>query len=514
MIACRHIQSRLVCKRIGAAQQARFSGTPSVAPPPVLTRDYIRDALYGDAGYFRQPSVILEAPMFDFTSMLGRSEYQWKLRAAYDASPTGWLTPVQIFAPIYSYAMANYVLQEAMRSQCMSPLVIYEVGGGLGSNARAVCDFLAARAPAAYKQLEYRILEISPQLCDAQRAKLGPHRSKLNKSGRPIADSIVADGTALAAAGVRDDRRCFVLAFEVLDNLPHDKVVILQQQQQQQQQGQEQMVCQTVVQAHADGGVGEAYVPLSDPLIADTWRALTAYRQAQHGQHAQHSQQTSQGAGKALSSLLGGLATRLSGSERWRALLPPAPPGLLEAHYVPTGCMAFLRSLHTAFPRCKLLLADFDALPPPKLSRATVAADVRVTQYAAPAATAGAAAGATAAAGGVGAVLPLVASKDRDSHQMVDHATYMSAAKGTADIFFPTDFGFLQHMVREVRAQQAVAVAAAPAGKAGAGAAPVVTAEQSGRFLARYADVSRTRTMSGYNPLLEDFVNTQILTAV
>jgi hypothetical protein len=42
---------------------------------------------------------------------------------------------------------------------------------------------------------------------------------------------------------------------------------------------------------------------------------------------------------------------------------------------------------------------------------------------------------------------------------------------------------------------------------AGAG----VRAVRSAAFLAAWADVSRTRTLTGYNPLLEDYANTRIL---
>ena len=33
----------------------------------------------------------------------------------------------------------------------------------------------------------------------------------------------------------------------------------------------------------------------------------------------------------------------------------------------------------------------------------------------------------------------------------------------------------------------------------------------SAQFLRRHADVARTRTMYGYNPMLEDYTNTRVL---
>ncbi len=86
----------------------------------------------------------------------------------------------------------------------------------------------------------------------------------------------------------------------------------------------------------------------------------------------------------------------------------------------------------------------------------------------------------------------------------VDHATYLSPSEGTADIFFPTNFSVLARMVDDERRRDS-----ARGTDVGAPARVLASSE----FLLTYgaAQVQRTRTMTGYNPMLEDFTNTRFL---
>jgi hypothetical protein len=83
----------------------------------------------------------------------------------------------------------------------------------------------------------------------------------------------------------------------------------------------------------------------------------------------------------------------------------------------------------------------------------------------------------------------------------VDHGTLL-VPLGSADIFFPTDFDLLCRLYRESAATAAAARGARP---------PAVTARHtpSREFFIRLADLRATATLSGYNPLLEDFANTR-----
>lgn len=73
----------------------------------------------------------------------------------------------------------------------------------------------------------------------------------------------------------------------------------------------------------------------------------------------------------------------------------------------------------------------------------------------------------------------------------IDHDTYM-AAKGTVDIFFPTDFERLRKMYELVCAR-------------------TCTVDSTRVVMEKYADTSQCETKDGYNPLLEDYSNTKIL---
>jgi hypothetical protein len=61
------------------------------------------------------------------------------------------------------------------------------------------------------------------------------------------------------------------------------------------------------------------------------------------------------------------------------------------------------------------------------------------------------------------------------------------------DIFFPTDFCSLSSAVAAIT-----------------GASPRLW--RSSDFLAQFGEVVQTRTVLGYNPMLQDYLNTQILT--
>jgi hypothetical protein len=92
---------------------------------------------------------------------------------------------------------------------------------------------------------------------------------------------------------------------------------------------------------------------------------------------------------------------------------------------------------------------------------------------------------------------PLVASKE--AGQTKDHSSYLEA-KGNADIFFPTNFGLLQQLDSYV-AERA-------SGKDGL-SERLSTVVTSAEFMEQCADVEKTKTKDGYNPLLEDYSNTK-----
>ncbi|RYG41514.1 hypothetical protein EON68_03000, partial [archaeon] len=187
-----------------------------------LTRAFINNSLYAlPGGYFTSRDIIASpGALVNFGSLLGKLEYQATLARLYDRSAEGWLTPVEIFAPHYSNAIAAYCAATALATSAAAtrqPFIVYEIGGGYGTNAKYFCQAVKEHYPALYSVMSYTILEISPALAARQTAALAEHAA--------VARSTVMDATQLSSGHMFDARPCFVIGCEVLDNLPHDKLV-------------------------------------------------------------------------------------------------------------------------------------------------------------------------------------------------------------------------------------------------------------------------------------------------
>ena len=95
-----------------------------------------------------------------------------------------WLTPVEVFQPWYARALAEYILQRHLQgAEAQSeggpvawergtggekPLHIYEIGGGGGTCAANVLDFLKQTVPEVYARTQYVSVEISWHLARRQ----------------------------------------------------------------------------------------------------------------------------------------------------------------------------------------------------------------------------------------------------------------------------------------------------------------------------------------------------------
>ncbi len=67
------------------------------------------------------------------------------------------LTPVEIFAPYYSYCLVRYILRTRDTTK---PLKIFEIGGGNGTNALHIMNYLMVYTPEVYKNTTYTVIEI------------------------------------------------------------------------------------------------------------------------------------------------------------------------------------------------------------------------------------------------------------------------------------------------------------------------------------------------------------------
>jgi hypothetical protein len=373
------------------------------------------------SGYFTTRDVIISSrdrphgKCIPFTFLKGEYEYKLEMHELYQQQPGKWLTPVEIFAPHYSRALVNYMLATRKSQR----LRIVEIGGGRGSNMLHMLDHLRDTRPDIYAEAKVTMIEISPHLHQAQRAALQTH-SPVCSFVRCGAEDIGSNHSLHCKEEV------FLIMMEVLDNMPHDKIQSIHGQ-----------THETVV-VERNGTFYEETREITDPsvkFIVET----------------------------------GLIDLKASGHLRTIASILPRlfqPP---TAWFVPTGALKMLRSVVQAFPNHRLIVADFDYLPPPQRSSHSFLAD-----------------------GSLDAVnSPLVSGSIPGTNETVDHFTYLTNP-GSSDIFFPVDFATLKEMYRLVCNRKAQVM-------------------KSSAFLHSHADLQQTRTRSGYNPLLEDFTNTSFL---
>ncbi|KAL4452506.1 hypothetical protein ABPG75_008168 [Micractinium tetrahymenae] len=488
---------------VPALPSGSTTGHPSMRAQ--LVRDFIHDSLYHPSeGYFTKHTAFgagvvgsLQQPL-DFASMDGQVEYLQAVQRVYRELQASWLTPVEILQPHYGRAIANCILQRWQEQTADAlaagdaepPLLIYEVGGGTGTLARNMLDWLRTEHPSAYRRTRYSCIEISPVLAALQRRKLaaGGHAERFSVrqhdaadlaawrradeaarsssgSGGGMGDSASSSSSSCAASSGSEGgagEHAFIVMCEVLDNLPHDRVWRDMGSSEWQQtlvaEGDPHGDLADWAQHHRQGGGGaliELLQPASDPLIRRCLQAM----------HAADSSADS-------SSRKTGLA--LSAARAWRRLVGEATE---EVRWLPTGCLQLLDTLRQARLSHTLIAADFDQLPEVVIA-------------------------------GVNA--PLVASTYGGSTH--DHGSYL-VPRGTADIFFPTDFQLLCTLYRQAAATAAGGRPTSSSSSSSHAAAlqPIASAEHmpTPDFMLRYApDPSATRTLSGYNPLLEDYSNT------
>lgn len=385
----------------------------------MLVRHYIAEKL---AAYYAQPSTAVVGSFqnrIDFRSLWGEWHWQRVYQNMYRQTAGQWLTPVELFQPYFSNAIANFIAQHAGMNHHHHPNIqIVELGGGRGTNANCVLQALQTQAPDVYDRLsQYTLVDASPTLLELQQETVSKeYRDKMNFRQLDllqVAEQDHPEESSLLIPQSTTDTVTFVLALEVLDNLPHDKVRI-----------KSQNLEQAEVHQQPDGTWQEVFVPLTDPLLLQlvskfvtqrrpvTWFPTVAYRLLQH---------------------------------------------ILEQQQSTT----------------QLLFMDFDSLPPPN----RLLSHHRNSTWA--------------------HGEPIVT----DMNDM-DHLCYLTPSVDQhCDILFPTDFRQLHRT-----AQTIVSTSSTPR--------VVHTAKQS-QFLQAYGptQVEATKSwLTGYTPLLHDFVNCSALT--
>lgn len=262
-------------------------------------------------------------------------------------------------------------------------------------------------------------------------------------------------------SGRVDPRPCFFMGLELLDNLPHDKVAWIHptcglgamaaSSREDTAVVGDQQLCETLVTSTSSGEYAEVFRPVQDRTISDLLDICPDIVEAVQTKVELPAE------------------TGMRASfNRFMARFNPPP---YRAAFIPTGLLLLLRALRKRIPQHRAILADFDHLPRSKAHRS---GDLCPTSslWAHHA--------------------PLVSSRDPSTGAVKDHGTYL-VPFGSADIFFPTRFS------RLLRLHAAICTG----GNRG-------LAMKQASFLKLHADINATRTTSGYNPLLQDYLNASV----
>lgn len=241
----------------------------------------------------------------------------------YKQSDTSWFTPVELFKPWYAHGIAEAILRTANLS---FPLKIYEIGGGSGTCAKGVMDYIKLNAPPRiYNSMNYISVEISSSLAEKQMATVGQvssHLSKFKVERRDAADR--------SGWGDVQQQPCWVIMLEVLDNLPHDLIY---------SEDQVSPWKEVWVEKQPDRLLpSELYRSIQDPLIKRCMEILDL-------------ESTAEG------SMLASYAKNI-----W-AKVSPKP----RRCWLPTGCLKLMDALHSTIPKMSLIASDFSFLPDVRL---------------------------------------------------------------------------------------------------------------------------------------------------
>ena len=188
--------------------------------------DFIHDRLYNKQnGYFNRPDAQLGylAQPIDFNQIFGYEDYTRILAERYPKN--AWLTPSEIFKPYYGMTIGNYINFRLGEYQEQDPGIksqrvkIIEVGAGNGSAANSILNYFKLYSPLKYKQIDFKIIEISPVMIERCRKELSLHHSQLIFNGQ-----ITFHSKSILDYDAKDTDVVFVVLLEVLDNMPHDRV--------------------------------------------------------------------------------------------------------------------------------------------------------------------------------------------------------------------------------------------------------------------------------------------------
>lgn len=395
---------------------------------PCLVRDFIYDRLYHpNQGYFCNKNIQIGELRnhIDFKSMIGYDDYKRFVSENYPEN--AWLTPSELFKPWYGFTIANYmhnVLKKLKIDPKNNKIRVIEVGAGAGSALDSILVFFNNYEQSLYHLLEYVIVEISPQMCQRAKENLSKTHKKLLDRGH--IKIINDDFLHYKQQNSSSKEFNFIIFLEVLDNMPHDKVVFCPNSQ--------DWKFQTMIEIQQNKPK-EFLTQISDPLITEALQLYSKFL----SKESQLQFEKKRFFEKILEKM-------------WRREV--------NSLFLPTISLKMLKHVRENFANHHLIIADFDLLPSETKSKKGINA-------------------------------PIVSKKLRKSHEKQDFDSYL-VEKGEADIFFPTNFSFLQYMYKEICGKKSFSL-------------------KSYEFMNEFSKEKWAETKSGYNPLKEDFQNTSFL---
>lgn len=309
---------------------------------PELVREFIHDCLYNEReGYFQRHVNIFtsssphSSPRPIYSEMRDQEEYTRRLYDMYRERTLSlkfyqlWHTPSELFRPFYARGVTEFIEGRARETLCRDePIVIYEAGPGNGSLCADIIETFQSKYPSRMPTLEYHLVEVSQKLA---REHLSPLQKKFPRN-------VFLHNRSFLDWAATEPRASFVLAMEMFDNLPQDRVRF------NDQGDLEQAMVFTNDEARygdAQRRYTEAFVPVADHRIAELVAALDAVDHR-------------------WPSLRRSVSATLSAIWPF-SVFDFASPWTSE--FIPTGPYSFLKTLCRRFPRHTLLMTDFDALP-------------------------------------------------------------------------------------------------------------------------------------------------------
>jgi hypothetical protein len=182
----------------------------------MLVRKFISHRL---TAYYSQPSQsVVGGLQRPIPLHWGRLHWLYTYKKLYRQNLGQWLTPVELFQPYYSEILVNWINDHAKETNAVH---IVELGAGRGTNARIVLDTLRKKNPSTFHGIQYTIIDSSSTLIELQQTTLSEYADMVNFQQKDLRH--VSEGSEQLVSSLSKEPTV-VLALEVWDNLPHDKI--------------------------------------------------------------------------------------------------------------------------------------------------------------------------------------------------------------------------------------------------------------------------------------------------